>query len=224
MLKQSLTDSWSFFKIHFVTLSIIILPIVIPLEILRVVYQYFFASKELVLAETLITMAIGFIAYSIYMVGVIFYMVSIKSGESFDTKSLWRLGVKYWLPYIIVSILIAVAVVFGLLLFVIPGIIFAARYAFSSFDLLLNQSKPLDAMKNSWDGTKGYVWIIIGGYVVITIALYVPYYLVTSLFDEPSISYWVLDEILNIVYSVLSVLYTIFAFRVYKYSKLQHNK
>jgi len=224
MLKKSLTDSWSFFKIHAVAISIIILPIVAPIDILTALYQYFFTSEEFLFSEQVIPMAISFIAYPIYTVGVIFYIASVISGENIDTKTLWKLGAKFWLPYIILSILVGVVVIFGFILLVIPGVIFTIRYAFSEFDLLLNQSKPLDAMRNSWDITKEYMWVILGGYVVITIALYVPYYLVASLFDESSISYWVLDTVSNIAYSVLGVLYTIFAFRVYEHAKMQHNQ
>jgi len=224
MLKKSLTDSWSFFKIHAVAISIIILPIVAPIDILTALYQYFFTSEEFLFSEQVIPMAISFIAYPIYTVGVIFYIASVISGENIGTKNLWKLGAKFWLPYIILSILVGVVVIFGFILLVIPGVIFTIRYAFSEFDLLLNQSKPLDAMRNSWDTTKEYMWVILGGYVVITIALYVPYYLVASLFVESSISYWVLDTVLNIAYSVLGVLYTIFAFRVYEHAKLQHNQ
>jgi len=224
MLKKSLADSWSFFKIHAVAISIIILPIVAPIDILTALYQYFFTSEEFLFSEQVIPMAISFIAYPIYTVGVIFYIASVISGENIDTKTLWKLGAKFWLPYIILSILVGVVVIFGFILLVIPGVIFTIRYAFSEFDLLLNQSKPLDAMRNSWDITKEYMWVILGGYVVITIALYVPYYLVASLFVESSISYWVLDTVLNIAYSVLGVLYTIFAFRVYEHAKMQHNQ
>lgn len=224
MLKKSLTDSWSFFKSHAIAISIIILPIVVPIDVLTALYQYFLASEEVQFTEQLVPMIIGFIAYPIYAVGIVFYISSVISGERIDTKTSWRLGAKFWLPYVIMSVFVGVAVALGLILLVIPGIIFAVRYAFSEFDLLLNQSKPLDAMKHSWDLTKEYMWVILGGYVVITLVLYVPYYLIASLFDESSVFYWVLVTVLNIVYSVLGVLYTIFAFRVYEFAKLQHNQ
>ena len=45
MLKKSLMDSWAFFKRHALAISIIILPIVVPVEILAALYQYFLASE-----------------------------------------------------------------------------------------------------------------------------------------------------------------------------------
>jgi hypothetical protein len=224
MLKKSLIDSWSFFKIHVLAISIIILPIVAPIEIFSALYQYFVASEEFLFSEQLIPIAIQMAAYPIYAVGVVFYIASVISGEPIDAKTSWRLGAKFWLSYIVMSVFIGAAIMFGLILLIIPGVIFAARYAFADFDLLLNQSKPLDAMKNSWDITKDYIWVILGGYVMITIVFYVPYYLIALLFDESSVAFWLLDTASNIIYSVLAALYTIFAFRIYEFAKSQHNQ
>jgi len=224
MLNKFLMDSWSFFKIHVLAISIIILPIVVPIETLTALYQYFLGSEEFVLSERLIPMVIGFVAYPIYAVGVVFYIASVISGETIDTKTSWRLGIKFWVPYVVMSIFVGVVITFGLFLLVIPGIIFAIRYAFSEFELLLNQNKPLDAMRNSWDVSKDYMWVILGGYIIITFALYAPYYLLAWLIDEASVAYWVLVTIFNIIYSVVAALYTIFAFRVYEFAKSQHNQ
>jgi len=134
------------------------------------------------------------------------------------------LGVKYWKSYIVLSVFVGLAVMFGFILLVILGVVFAIRLAFSDFYLLLGQETPTEAMRSSWEITKDYLWVILGGYVVITIALYAPYFLVTSLIDKSSIIYWVLDTASNIAYSVLGAIYTIFAFRVYEFARMQHNK
>jgi len=224
MLKKLLMDSWLFFRNHAVALSLIILPIVVPIDILTALYQYFLASEEYVLSEKFAPMIVDFVVYPIYAGGIVFYIASVITGEKIGTKTAWGLGAKFWLPYLIMNILVGVAVMFGLILLVIPGIIIAVRYAFSEFDLLLNQSQPLDAMRNSWDLTKKYAWILLGGYIIITLVLYAPYYMLASLFDETSFSYWVLDTASTVVYSVLGAMYTIFAFRVYEHGKIQHNR
>lgn len=224
MLQKSLIDSWSFFKNHAVAISVIILPIEVPIDVLAALYQYYLVGEKFELTEQFIPIIVGLIAYPIYAVAIVFYIFSVRSGDRIDTKTLWRLGAKFWMPYVIMSIFVGVAVILGLVFLVIPGVILIVRYAFSEFDLLLNQSKPLDAMKNSWDATKNYMWVILGGYAVITFLLYMPYYLIASLFDESSASYLILDTASNIVFSVLGALYTIFAFRVYEFAMLQHNQ
>lgn len=225
MLKKSLQDSWSFFKNHIVALSLIVLPIAAPVEIFNALYLYFATSEENVLSEQILPMAIYFMAYPVYSVAVVFYITSIISGEGGrDTRTLWRLGIKYWAQYFILTFIIGIAVTFGLMLLIVPGIILMARYAFAEFDLLLNKSKPLEAIRNSWFLAKNYMWVILGGYVFITVVLFLPSYLISSIFDETSISYWVIDTVLNMAYSVLAVMYTIFAFRVYELAEVQHNQ
>jgi len=219
MLEKSLLDSWSFFKNHIIAIAMIVLPIVAPVGIFNSLYLYFTTSEEFVLSEHALPMVIGLIAHPVYSIAIIFYIASVVAGERSDTKSLWNLGIKYWLAYFILSLIIGIAVGFGLMLFIIPGIVLLARCAFAEFDLLLNQSKPFEAISNSWALTKEYMWVILAGYAVITLALYVPYYLISGLFDEATILYWIVDTVLNIGYSVLTVMYTIFAFRVYELAR-----
>ncbi len=224
MLWKYLTDSWNFFRNHFLAIGFIILPIVVPIEIFTLICYNFDVKEEFEFSNFAIPMIISFIASPIYKIGVIFYIASIISEKNIDTKTLWKLGVKFWWPYIILILLVGLAVIFGFLFLVIPGIIFAIRYAFAEFDLLLNNSKPIDAIRNSWYLTKDYMWVIIGGYIIISLLLFTPYFLIASLTNEGSIAYMVLDTVSNIIFSVLMVLYTIFTFRVYDFSKLQHNK
>jgi hypothetical protein len=224
MIRSLLKDSFSFFKKHLVEISTIVLPIIVPIEIFTALYQYFFVGEEFIFSEQSIPITVSLVAYPIYTSAIIFYISSTTSGEVIYTKALWKLGVKFWLPYVVLNILVGAAVMCGFILLVIPGIALIARYSLSDFELLLSQEKPLDSMKNSWRLTKQYMWVIIGGYTVITLALYSPYQLIAYFFEEPSISYRVLDAVSNMAYSVLGVLYTIFAFRVYEAAKLQHNQ
>ena len=149
MLEKLLLESWSFFKEHILTISIIILPIVAPIEIITALYKYIIGSQDLASSELNISIVVYFIFYPIYSVAIIFYMASIITGDKFTMKILWRLGVKYWLPYIYLIILAGVVIVFGLILLILPGIFIFIRYSFSEFELLLNQKKPLDAIKSS---------------------------------------------------------------------------
>lgn len=224
MIIKSLKESWSFFKNHFIALSIIILPIVVPVEILSTLYQYFLTSDEFSFIDEIVPMVLNAVTYPIYTIAVIFYIASIITGEALNTKMLWKLGAKFWLPYIVMSTMMIVTVLSGFILLIIPGFILIIRYAFCEFDLLLNKNKPLDALKNSWRETKKYMSVILVGYVIITFALYAPYYLIVSLIDESSLVYWVLSPVTNIVYSVFAILYTIFAFRIYEHANLQYNK
>ncbi len=224
MLKKLLANSWTFFKDNVLFLSLIILPIVVPKEIITAYYRHTFDGESFVFFKQLVPLAIELIAYPVYSIGVIFYIASARSGKRIDTKTAWWLGVKFWLPYIILSILAGLIVFFGLIFLILPGIIFAIRYSFSGFDLLLNESNPVEAMKNSWNATKEYMGVLSAGYVLLFLALFGPYFLLTLIFGVGDHSLWSLSTALNIIYSVLGTLFTIFTFHVYELAKEQHNE
>ena len=224
MLRESLIDSWNFFRIHYMALSAIILPIIIPVEIFTGFYQHAITGKDFVLSNQLIPVVIGLLASPLYSVGVVFYIASIIREEPIDTKTAWMLGIRFWSLYLILNLMTGAMIIAGFMMLILPGLVFVIRFSFSEFDLLLNKSKPLDAMKNSWNLTRPHMSEIFGGFVVITLVLFTPYYLVISLFKESNIFYWVINTGLSILYSVLEVFYTIFAFRIYDYVKQDQSK
>ena len=116
MYLELLSDSWSFFKVHAVAISLIILPFIVPVEIFNALYMHVFTDGE----EQIIPMAINFIVYPIYTIAVIFYIASFVSGETVGPKALWQLGVKWWFPYITLSVLVGLGTLAGLVLLVIP--------------------------------------------------------------------------------------------------------
>ena len=201
----------------------IILPIYVPVEIFDVVYTMYVLGEEPGLLEQFPPMIIALLAYPIYTAGLIFYIASAVAEETIDTKTAWKLGIKYWAQLLLLSIIVGASIMLGFLLLIIPGIILVARYAFSEFELLLNNRRPLDAMKCSWDTTKSLIWTILGGYLVIAIVLYSPYISLVAVFGNEEFELGLLDNALNILYSVLSSIYMIFTFRVYHLSKEQHN-
>ncbi len=221
MLGKSLSDSWAFFRIHGVALAMIVLPIVAPIEILISLYQGFVVSDEFVPAEQAVPMIVSFLAYPVYSVAVVFYIASVISGQSRSTSELWTLGIRYWQPFIILSLLVTIAVMFGLFLLIIPGVIFAVRVAFAEFELLLNDRKPIDAIKIGWAGTREYMWVILGGYAVITVGIYIPLYFLGAAFNEASSVHGIMTTFINIAYQFLAVFYTIFAFRVYDIARTE---
>lgn len=219
MLNKTLLESWLFFKTHVSVLSAIILPIVVPISIVVSLYEHFFMGETFVFSQVLIPMFINLLASPIYSVGVIFYMASVINNEPIDIQKAWSLGLKFWAPFLVLTVVVGGAVMTGFMFFIIPGIFLTVRFSFSGFDLLLKESNPINAMKNSWDMTKEYTPVLIVGYILITLSLYVPYYTVASMFNDSNVTYLILNTILNLIYTVLGTFFTIFSFRIYDIAK-----
>ena len=79
-------------------------------------------------------------------------------------------------PILGANFISGVLTILALLLFVIPGIIVACGYSVSAIAAALESGSSSDAVKRSWDLTKGYKWKALG-LAVVSIGLIVVVYL-----------------------------------------------
>jgi len=216
MLQNFLWDSVVFYKNHFIMLSAIILPIVIPIDIFSAVYLSSFVGEEFVFSEQWLPLSINILFYPIYSIGVIYYMVATINGQTINVSRCWSLGIKYWFPYFILTFLVVLMVFLGFMFLIIPGIIIAIKYSFSEFELLINNKNPLHSLKSSWGLTKGYAFTVFGGFFVISVFIYAPFIFLNMSLDLSDSVYF--DTMSNIIMSLLAPLYTVFTYRVYEYA------
>lgn len=73
-----------------------------------------------------------------------------KLKEIFYTKNLFN--------FIIASILRTVIIIAGLILFIVPGIIFSIKLQFSEYLIVDKNVDAIDSIKQSWEMTKGVKW------------------------------------------------------------------
>lgn len=85
-----------------------------------------------------------------------------KFSEIFDEYAL------FW-KYLGVSILQGLVILGGLILIIIPGILWAVRFSFSPIILIDTKMGPVKAMKESYAITKGSFWHLLGFWLVIII-------------------------------------------------------
>ncbi len=214
-LQGLLMDSFRFFRNHLVSILLIVVPVVFPIELVRTHYAEAFLGPDAQLISEFPLLLLGLLAYPIYAGGVIFFMASEISGTRLKATSCWLLGLKYWWPFLVLSLLLGMATGLGFMLFIVPGVIVLARFAFAEFDLLLNGQSPPDALRHSWDETRPYFWILVAGYLVIFAAAYVPYFGLVFVLGDMKVDLGIFGVLLDTLYAVLSVLFTVFRFRVY---------
>lgn len=64
-------------------------------------------------------------------------------------------GISQFLKYLGASIIASVAVVMGLILLIVPGVVILIRLWFVGFVIVDKRSGPLDAIQQSWDISRG---------------------------------------------------------------------
>lgn len=101
------------------------------------------------LAGTVISLIVG--------VGVIRISLRLHDGGTATVRDLFAVeGPLLW-RYFLASLLYALIVGVGLILLVVPGIIFAVRYVFYGYAVVDRNAAPMDALAQSAAATKG-VW------------------------------------------------------------------
>ncbi len=103
------------------------------------------------------------LAYLIFEVGVwvglVKFLLKLSRGEKAEIKDLFT-AFNYLPSYVIASVLYILIVDVGLLLLIIPGIIWAIKYLFFSFLIVDENLSPIEALKRSGEITKGAKWRI----------------------------------------------------------------
>ncbi len=88
-----------------------------------------------------------------------------------DVMELLKKSKSLILPLLLVGILAALAVVGGLILLIVPGIIFMVWFAFSTYTLILEDKHGVEALKASKALVVGRWWDVFGRFILLLLSL-----------------------------------------------------
>lgn len=216
-LMGALGDSAWFLRKYLGQLAALILPLVLPIELINLLAGTLPAETPLQAAGRLSAVGLNLLVYPVYSVAVVYFLAATLADQALPVTELWRLGLRNWLRYLLFSLLAGGILLAGFTLFVWPGIYFAARLAFAEFQLLLEQQQPLQAIGRSWQATGPYLWLLAGGFVVIGLLLFPTYLLLAAWLNDAPMS-WLWGPLLSALLTLLSSWFTIFAYRVYQFA------
>jgi uncharacterized membrane protein len=167
-VRSSYKNGWRKIKKYFLELLLInIIGIVIGL-----VSGIFRVPAEGVSAGAAVLGIFG-LAYSILLVGPIDYGVSFANlkaarGDRLEIKDMFDVF-KNYIHAVLAGLLVGVIVIIGLVLLIVPGIIFACKLAFTPY---LVVDRKMEAVKESWRMTGGYSWkVFLIGLLAIPISI-----------------------------------------------------
>ena len=106
---------------------------------------------------TVIDLALGTL---VNMGAIAFYLAAHDNPDTVDLSVLWHPR-PFW-KFLGATILLALAMVIGLVLLIVPGIIFALMFMFATFIVIERELGPIEAMKESNRITRGHKWNLLG--------------------------------------------------------------
>jgi uncharacterized membrane protein len=113
---------------------------------------------------TLVNFALGTL---VSMGATAFYLAAHDNPDTVELSSLWHPR-PFW-KYLGASILLGLAIGIGFILLIVPGVIFALMFLFTTFIVIDRELGPIEAMKESHRITRGHKWPLLGFVIVLTL-------------------------------------------------------
>ena len=199
-------DSLTMYKAHFwFMLGITVFPIVIIMPylilsgILGAITQWMPLMALLILVGV-----IG--GVTLLLAAKVSLLKYVASPESYNSITDLYISTKpLLLPYLFVGIITGIGFVIGLILLIIPGIIFLLWYGFSSYTCIYDNKRGLDALKESKRLVEGNMIAVLVRSVVFMVGYILIFIIISLLF--PGRTGDVLGNIISVIVGPLVVLY-----------------
>ncbi|KEA64908.1 hypothetical protein ADIMK_0610 [Marinobacterium lacunae] len=208
-----LRQSLFFFRQHLLSLAAIQLPFLILLAIANYLLlgDLNDTSDPNLQMNTGLASLIRLALLPLYLGGTIIYLQSVIDNKPIHPLTAVLSSLSCWGRLLLTYILNALAVSLGLMLLIIPGVYFGVRFSVADYACVLERRSPIDAMRQSWEMTPEYFWVLLQGLALLMGLLFLANLSVTRLLGDSSL----LVTASSVLFDFLSVLVTIYGFRIY---------
>ena len=103
----------------------------------------------------LMAMVYGILLTNPIEYGVSFAYLKASRGDKLEIKDMFQVFQNYW-NAVLANLLTGIIILFGFIMLVVPGIIFACRLAFVSYLVVDRKMDVIPAVKESWRLTRGH--------------------------------------------------------------------
>jgi hypothetical protein len=177
---EILSTAFQLYQRHWRTLWAIAAVVVVPFTLLQYLLGHTvrvtgMATSNGVVVTTsswraglagLVTALAGLVMFLVLTGAITRAVAAEAAGEDPGVEQSYRFGFHRFWSVLLVSVLVGLAVVGGLILFIIPGIWIGVRLATSTQALVVEGRRPTEAMGRSWALVGGHWWHAFGTLVV----------------------------------------------------------
>ena len=163
-----LRDSFYFFRINLWA----ILRLCLPLVVCEALARELVARASGPDATVMYDVAVGLLFYPLYTAALILFLDARTDGYEPQGRHLLGKALHLWPRFALMAAISTLLIMFGMWLFVLPGLYLMIKLSFSEYLLVLRNITPLQAMRESFDMTKGKFWPILFTLLAIMIPLW----------------------------------------------------
>ncbi|MBI5071575.1 glycerophosphoryl diester phosphodiesterase membrane domain-containing protein [Candidatus Falkowbacteria bacterium] len=189
-------ESWAIYKNNFSLFLKITAWLLIPVVILSFL-PYLISNSVIFLATNFFLSLLSWVFSVFISIALVLTISALSKKESVDLRSIYNLSYSKTFWGVIVSILVTLAVGFGTLLLIIPGIIFSVWFSFSLYVFVLENKKGTDALARSHQLVKGRFWPVLWRWIapnfvygiILLIVILIPIYIIDFAVGQPGASF-----------------------------------
>jgi len=218
-IRQMLAASWQLFKEHFLQITIIILIVYIPINVLMSFFPIDFDAiiqqnnlrglRTSIQVYQLLESFVGIIA----TMAIAYLIKNALEGKSVDYKTALKASLSRWLPAIGTNILLGIFLIGLLLLFIIPGLIYSVFWGFAIYAVILNNKAGKEALNYSKSIVKGRWWKTFWYFIVFTFLMFLMAFAaggVLGFLPDRGVFVIISDTLIDVVFAFFTVVFTIF--------------
>ena len=159
------SHGWHTMKKYFIELLLVIFLLILLYLPIGLVNIFVDSHSHSNFFPTFLIIAYGILVLGPVSYGIKWIFLKAVRNEPFKTYDMFMAFQNIW-NVVFASILVSVIVGIGIVLLIVPGIIFACKLVFVPFLVMDRKMEAIEAVKKSWEMTKGYSWTIFGMAVV----------------------------------------------------------
>ncbi len=176
-----LTDSIQFFIRHIIQIASLCL----PFFLLSVIFQFVLAQAyPESMAASLIAKMFSMSIYPIYTAALIQFMASRARQESPGNAELIVSSLPRWSALLMLNIVMAMLLLLGFSLFIVPGIWLMVRMSFAEIYLVHFGMYPREALEKSVQSTASHFWLIFS----VLALTFAPFFVLMMFFVQVSVA------------------------------------
>ncbi len=134
-------------------------------------------------------------------IGLYGMVIILSRGEKFSATDIFKSHYrKYMGEFFLILAFTFIGTLFGMYLFIIPGIVISIAWSQAFYLLLDKELNPIETLKVSNQITYGKKWTIFGGMFLLSLILFIPLFLIS----------WILGKVSGALGSIVLILGYIF--------------
>lgn len=154
-ISDMLSEGWRITKENLSTVLLLQIAAIIVMGFAGII-SGFLSSQNEYYGDILSNILFAFV-HIILALAVLHISLKFAKGEKADFNDLYA-RLDCFFTYLVASLIYGFVVLLGLILLIVPGIIFAVRFSLFGYFIIEKGSGPIRALEESWDTVKGVTW------------------------------------------------------------------